>query len=154
MKRAAVILLAASLALPGCALTLKPVDLSWSYESVLSAGPDGVVKGEPKTIAFNAQQLFQEEAGLHKEQPVPVEGKTVRIIRNDEGYYFVTSPGFKHVYIFRGGDAQLKLKNKVLIDEKGMEKPFFNRREKGIELVANGKAYLLNRKGIIPEVKK
>ena len=150
MRRAAMVLLAASLALPGCALTLKPVDFSWSYESVLSAGADGVVRGEPKTIAFNAQELFREETG----QAGPIEGKTVRLIRNDQGYYFVTSPGFRHVYIFSGADSALKLWNKVLIDEKGMEKPFFNRRERGIELAANGKVYLLNKDGIVPEVKK
>jgi hypothetical protein len=144
MKRAVLILLAAFLAMPGCALTLKPVDYSWSYESVLNAGPDGVVKGEPKTIAFNAQELFRG----------PIEGKTVRLIRNDQGYYFVTSPGFRHVYIFSGADSALKLWNKVLIDEKGMEKPFFNRRDRGIELAANGKVYLLNKDGIVPEVKK
>jgi hypothetical protein len=150
MKRAVLIMLAAFLAMPGCALTLKPVDYSWSYESVLNAGPDGVVRGEPKTIAFNAQELFREETG----QAGPIEGKTVRLIRNDQGYYFVTSPGFRHVYIFSGADSALKLWNKVLIDEKGMEKPFFNRRERGIELAANGKVYLLNKDGIVPEVKK
>jgi hypothetical protein len=150
MKRAALVLLAATLALPGCALTLKPVDFSWSYESVLNAGPDGVVKGEPKTIAFNAQELFREETG----QPGPVEGRAVRIIRNAEGQYFITSPGFRHVYIFNGTDSALRLWNKVLIDEKGMEKPFFNRRDRGIELVNNDKVYLLNKDGIVPEVKK
>jgi hypothetical protein len=149
MKRAAAILLAGALALSGC-VTLKPVDFSWSYESVLTAGPDGVVKGEPRTIAFNVEKLFEEETG----QPGPVEGKTVRIIRNDQGYYFITSPGFKHVYIFRGAESKLRLKEKVLIDEKGMEKPFFNRRDQGIELVANGRTCLLSKDGIVPEVKK
>ncbi|HWR98011.1 MAG TPA: hypothetical protein VN317_06270 [Candidatus Methanoperedens sp.] len=150
MKKAALTVLAATLVLSGCALTLRPVDFSWSYESVLTAGPDGVVKGEPKTIAFNARPLFREELG----QAGPVEGRTVRIIRNDEGYYFITAPGFKRVYIYRGGEAKLWLTEKVLIDKKGMEKPFFNRRDRGVELVANGKAYLLNKDGIVPEVKK
>ncbi|HEY6000468.1 MAG TPA: hypothetical protein VI078_14360 [bacterium] len=150
MKRATLVLLAASLALAGCALTLKPVDYSWSYESVLTAGADGVVKGEPKTIAFDARKIFEEETG----QPGAIEGRTIRIIRNAEGYYFVTSPGFKNVYVFVGREAKLKLENKILIDEKGMEKPFFNRRERGIELAANGKLVLLNKDGIVPEVKK
>lgn len=152
MKRAALVLLAASLALSGCALMLKPVDYSWSFESVLNAGADGFVKGEPRTVAFNATELFREETG----QAGPIEGKTVRIIRDAAGYYFVTSPGFKNVYIFWGKEKGLKLSNKVLIDEKGMEKPFFNRRERGIELAANGKVLLLNKDGIVPppEVKK
>jgi hypothetical protein len=76
-------------------------------------------------------------------------GKTVRIIRDYQGYYYVTSPGFKHVYIFTGANAKLSLKKKVLIAEQGMQKPFFNRRDQGVELVANGQAYRLNKKGII-----
>lgn len=151
MKRAALILLAASLALSGCALTLKPVDYSWSFESVLTAGPDGMVKGEPKTVTFNATELFREETG----QAGPVDGKTLRVIRSVDGYYFVTSPGFRHVYIFDGKEKALTLWNKVLIDEKGMDKPFFNRRDRGIELAANDKVFLLNKDGIVPpEVKK
>ena len=80
--------------------------------------------------------------------------KTVRIIRDREGYYFVTSPGFKHVYIYRGGKGKLTLEKKVLIAEAGMEKPFFNRRDQGIELGANGQVYLLTKKGIVSGEKK
>ena len=58
------------------------------------------------------------------------------------------------MYIFSGAKGELTLKKKVLIAEQGMEKPFFNRRELGIELVANGQAYLLSRKGIISGGKK
>ena len=152
MKRAVLVLLAAFLALPGCAaITIKPVDFSWSFESVLTTDDKGIVRGEPKTILFNATQLFQAEGG----KEAPVAGKTVRIIRNAAGYYFVTSPGFKHVYIFEDGEAKLSLEEAVLIDEKGMEKPFFNRREAGIELAANGQIFMLNEKGIMaPEKKK
>jgi hypothetical protein len=151
MKKAVLIWLAALLALPGCAsVTIKPVDFSWSFESVLTTDADGVVRGEPKTIEFDAGELFRAEM----EQPDPAAGTTVRIIRDNEGYYFITSPGFKHVYIFKGADGELTLKKKLLIDEQGMEKPFFNRRGQEIELVANGRAYLLTRKGIVTGGKK
>jgi hypothetical protein len=141
----------AILALAGCAtVTLKPVDFSWSYESVLTADSAGYVRAEPKTIAFNAGELFRAEL----QEPAAAAGTTVRIIRDYDGYYFVTAPGFKHVYIFSGAKGELTLKKKVLIAEQGMEKPFFNRRELGIELVANGQAYLLSRKGIISGGKK
>ena len=150
MKRAVLILLAAALALPGCALTLKPVDFSWSYESVLTADSAGYVRAEPKTIAFNAGELFRAET----KDPAAAAGTIVRIIRDYDGYYFITAPGFKHVYIFNGAKGELTLKKKVLIAEQGMEKPFFNRRDLGIELVANGQAFLLSRKGIISGEKK
>ena len=139
------------LALPSCAsVTIKPVDFSWSYESVLTTDSANVVTGEPKTIAFDASELFRAE----KQDPGTLAGKTVRIIRDREGYYFVTSPGFKHVYIFNSSQGELTLKKKVLIAEEGMENPFFNRRDQGIELGANGKVYLLTRKGIVSGEKK
>ena len=151
MKKAVLALFLSIAALPGCAsVTLKPVDFSWSYESVLTADSAGYVRAEPKTIAFNAGELFRAES----RDPALAAGTVVRIIRDYDGYYFITAPGFRHVYIFAGANGELTLKKKVLIDEQGMEKPFFNRRDLGIELVANGKAYLLSRKGVIPGEKK
>jgi hypothetical protein len=147
MRKAALVCMVAFLVLPGCAsVTLKPVDFSWSFESVLTADAAGYVKGEPKTIAFDAAKLFQAETDNPQ---AAAAGTTVRIIRDRAGYYFITSPGFKHVYIFTGANNKLTLKKKVLIAEEGMAKPFFNRRDQGIELVANGRTYLLGKKGII-----
>ena len=151
MRKAVLVWFLAILALPGCAsVTLKPVDFSWSFESVLTADSAGYVKAEPKTIAFNAEELFRFETTGQ----CAAAGMIVRIIRDYDGYYFITAPGFRHVYIFNGSNGKLTLRKKVLIAEQGMEKPFFNRRDLGIELVANGQAYLLNRKGIVPGGKK
>jgi hypothetical protein len=150
MKRAALFLLAASLAAPGCALTIRPVDFSWSYESVLAPDAAGIYRAEPKTIAFNAVEIFREEAG----KPDAVADRPIRMIRDPGGYYYVTAAGFKNVYIFEAADGKLKLEKKVLIEANGMEKPFFNRRDGGIELVANGQSRLLDRKGIIKRDKK
>jgi hypothetical protein len=151
MRRAVLIISLAILALPGCAsVTVKPVDFSWSFESVLTVDSAGYAKGEPKTLAFNAGELFRAEM----KDPGAAAGKTIRIIRDSGGYYFITAPGFKHVYIFTGMDKKLSLKKKVLIDKQGMEKPFFNRRDQGVELVANGRMYLLSRKGIVSGEKK
>ncbi len=152
MKRVTLVWLASmTLALSGCAsVTIKPVDFSWSFESVLTANSAGIVSGEPKTIAFDAGVLFRAETGNQD----TAAGRTVRVIRDREGYYFVTSPGFKHVYVFCSSRGKLTLRKKVLIAAAGMEKPFFNRRERGIELGANGQVYLLNRKGIVSGGKK
>jgi len=151
MRKTVLVLFLASLALPGCAtVTLRPVDFSWSFESVLTADSAGYVRGEPKTIAFDAKELFRAEM----KDPGAATGTVVRVIRNVDGYYFITSPGFRHVYIFYGINNKLSLKKKVLIAEQGMEKPFFNRRDQGIELVANGQVYLLSKKGIVSGGKK
>lgn len=151
MKNAVLVLLLAVLALPGCAsVTLKPVDYSWSFESVLTADAAGYVRAEPKTIAFDAGGLFRAEA----KDAGAAAGKIVRIIRDREGYYYITSPGFRHVYIFDGAHKKLTLKKRVLVAEQGMAKPFFNLRDQGIELVADGRVFLLNKKGIVPGGKK
>lgn len=151
MKKSVLIWCLALLSLSGCAsITLKPADFSWSYESVLTADAVGYVKAEPKTIAFDARELFRAET----QDAGAAAGKTVRIIRDTEGFYFITSPGFRHVYIFTGSKGRLRLKKKVLVAEQGMEKPFFNRRDQRIELVANGQTYHLNKKGIVSGEKK
>ncbi len=151
MRKAGLVWVLAILALAGCAsVAIRPVDFSWSFESVLTADSNGFVRGEPKTIAFDAGELFRAET----KDPGTAAGKTVRIIRDIEGYYFITSPGFRHVYVFNEADGKLTLKKKVLIAEQGMEKPFFNRRDQGIELVANAQVYLLSKKGIVSGGKK
>lgn len=150
MKKAAMLWLLAAIALPGCAHTIKPVDFSWSYESVLTADTAGTYRAEPKTIAFNGAELFRAESG----RPDAVADRPLRLIRDSAGYYYASAAGFKHVYILKGAEGKLTVKKKVLIDPNGMEKPFFNRREGGIELVAGGQSYLLNKKGIIPRGKK
>jgi len=145
--------LGALLALPGCAsVTIRPVDYSWSYESVLTADGQGIVRGEPKTIAFDAGELFRAEAKT--KDAGAAANQTLRIIRDEAGYYFITAPGFKHVYVFTSAEGKLSLKKKVLIAKQGMEKPFFNRRDQGIELGADGRVYLLSKKGIISGEKK
>jgi len=150
MKKAAMVWVVAALALTGCATTIKPVDYSWSYESVLAGDASGTYRAEPKTLAFNAAELFRTEY----ENKQAVADKPLRMIRDAAGYYYVTAEGFKNVYILEAGEGKLTLEKKVLIDATGMKTPFFNRREGGIELAASGQAYLLNKKGIIPKGKK
>ena len=41
----------------------EPVDYSWGLESVLAVAPDGALTGAPKTLSFNAGQLFVMELG-------------------------------------------------------------------------------------------
>lgn len=128
-------------------VVLKPVDYSWLVESKLTTDANGFIKGDPRSFQCNMKELFLEEegpTGLTK-----LEKRTINIIRDRDGYYFMTSHGFKHVYVFESSEAELSLKKKVLITESGMETPYFNYRANGIELNANGKELLLNKSGII-----
>jgi len=134
--------------LAGCSsMVLKPTDFSWSYESVMQSDAQGFIKGEPKTISCSVKALFFAET----QDSVNVSEKTIRVIRDRDGFYFMTSPGFKNVYIFKSDDGALKLHKQVKITETGLTAPAFNRRDKGIELASDGALYLLNKNGIITE---
>jgi hypothetical protein len=131
-------------------LVLKPVNFAWPIESVLRVDNDGFVKEERYSLSFNAKPLFFEETG----DATAYLDRDVRIIRDTEGYYFVTSKNFKNVYVFEGIDGELKLNNKIEISEKeGMSNPAFNQRTPYIELVGNGKKTLLSNEGVESEHK-
>ena len=129
----------------GCAaLTIDPVDYSWGIESVLPVDKDGSVAGVPKTLSFNAAPLYALEMG-----GVPQDGKRIiRVIRNRAGYYFVTAPAFKHVYVFRAGIGSLKLSRKILTDPEGMKRPAFNQRAPYIQLINGKKVLMLTENGV------
>ncbi len=59
----------------------------------------------------------------------------VRLIRSSEGYYFLTGPRFKNVYVFESGEAELSLKTKIEVSKGGLANPALNQRPPNIELV-------------------
>jgi len=125
-------------------LVLQPADFSWPIESVLKINDEGLAKEDRYTFSFNIKPLFYEEmldslAYLDRE---------VRIIRNTEGFYFITAAGFKNVYVFETSDGALEMEKKILVNENGLTKPVFNQRNPFIELVDGQDKYYLTKKGI------
>ncbi|WP_337865330.1 hypothetical protein [Ignavibacterium sp.] len=120
-------------------LKLSPAEFAWPIESVIKINDDGLAKEERYSFSFNAKALFMEEM----QDSLAYVGKDLRIIRNNEGYYFITSKGFKNVYIFESSESSLSLKEKITINETGLNNPFFNQRNQFIELIdGEYKAYL------------
>lgn len=120
-------------------LKLSPAEFAWPIESVLKINNDGIAKEDRYSFSFNTKALFMEEM----QDSMAYVGKDLRIIRNNEGYYFITSKGFKNVYIFESSESSLSLKEKITITETGLNNPFFNQRNPFIELVdGEFKAYL------------
>ncbi len=142
------ILLLFFLTLQACSsLTLKPADFSWPVESVLKVNNDGFVKEDRYAMSFDTRNLFIEET----EDSSSYLNKEIRIIRNPDGYYFITSNNFKNVYVFNAYNGELRLENKILISENGMNKPVFNQRPPYIELIIGGEKHLLTNDGIMNE---
>ena len=125
-------------------LVLKPADFSWPIEAVLKIDDNGYAQEERYTFSFNIRPLFYEEM----EDSLAYLDKEVRIIRNTEGYYFITSAGFKNVYVFESSEGSMEMENKILINEAGLQKPVFNQRIPFIELIDGPDKYYLSKNGL------
>ena len=89
-------------------LLLEPAQFAWPLESVLKVDKEGFVKEERFALNFNTKALFYEET----QDSLSYAGKTIRLIRNNEGYYFMTAPNFKNVYVFSVDKSAFSLKTK------------------------------------------
>jgi hypothetical protein len=130
-------------------LTLTPAEFGWPIEGVLKVDNSGFVKEERSAIYFNTKALFFEET----QDSLGFAGKTVRIIRSNEGYYFMTANDFKNVYVFGVEKNSFTLENKIQIGETGLKNPAFNQRKRFIELIDDGKSYKLTSEGMEESVK-
>lgn len=123
---------AATAALISCAsLKIENVDFGWPVESVVAVGDDNMVLDKRYSITFPTSALAMEEF----ENPDALKGAKLRVLRNQEGYYFVTGPKFRHVYVFGPGEGMLGQEEKILVSETGLNDPALNNRPPNVELV-------------------
>ncbi len=139
-----------ALLLAGCGgLALRPAEFAWPFESVFKVDAKGFAAEEEEPgryfIKFNAKPLLFEETG----DSVHVADRTFRVIRDGEGYYYITGKEFKNVYVFASSEGALTLQKKIPVSEKGLESPAFNQRPPFIQLL-NGKekARMLDKDGV------
>lgn len=125
-------------------LELKPADFAWPIESVLKIDDNGNATETRYSFSFNAKPLFFEEM----QDSLAFLEKELRVIRDTQGYYFITSNGFKNVYVFESDEGAFELEQKILISEIGIDKPSFNQRAPYIELNDGDKKVYLTKAGI------
>lgn len=125
-------------------LTLQPANFSWPIESVLPIDEYGNVVEDRYSLEFNTVGLFYDEF----EDSLSFKGKELRLIRNNQGLYFITAPKFKNVYIFRADEGKMVQTNKIFISEFGLQAPAFNQRNPYIELVDGNNKMNLSTQGI------
>jgi hypothetical protein len=121
-------------------LKLTPAEFSWPIEAVLKIDKNGFVKEERNLVSFDTKALFLEET----EDSLGYAGKTLHLIRNNEGFYFMTAAGFKNVYVFNVEKNAFRLENKIEVNETGLKNPAFNQRKPFIELLDDGITYKLS----------
>ena len=116
----------------GCSqLTLEPSDFSWPIESVLDVNDEGNIIENRYSFTTNVNALFIAETN----DSSSAMNSSVRIIRDEKGYYYLTANGFKNVYIFNVSDGKMILHQQILISEFGLDLPAFNQRKPYIELL-------------------
>ena len=125
-------------------LTLTPAEFGWPIEGVLKVDNKGFVKEDRGAILFDTKALFLEEM----QDSLGYAGKTLRVIRNHEGLYFMTAVDFKNVYVFGVDKNSFVLENKIEINETGLKNPAFNQRKPFVESIDDGKTYKLTSEGI------
>lgn len=140
-----ILLVFAGIIITSCStLTLTPAEFGWPIEGVLKVDNKGFVKEDRGAILFDTKALFLEEM----QDSLGYAGKTLRVIRNHEGFYFMTAVDFKNVYVFGVDKNSFVLENKIEINETGLKNPAFNQRKPFVELIDDGKTYKLTSEGI------
>ena len=125
-------------------LKLQQADFAWPVESVLFVNDDGMVTEDRYSISFDARGLFFEEF----QDSSVFKGKKIRIIRDVNGFYFITAEKFKNVYVFKMDDGAMILDNKISVSETGITNPILNQRQSYIELIDDSKSIYLTNTGI------
>jgi hypothetical protein len=135
MKTFARLLFVIAVGCSGCStLTLAPVDYSWPIEIRPVTDGSGFIRDDRAGIALNVKPLFFAET----KDSLATAGIPMRMIRDAGGYYYMTAPQFKNVYVFCAGDGKMKLETIIPVSEAGLQTPGFNQRAPFIQLV-NGK---------------
>ncbi len=125
-------------------LKLQQADFTWPVESVILVDDNGKVSDERYSISFDTRGLFYEEL----EDSSAYVGKEIRILRDINGYYFITAEKFSNVYVFQMNNGAMALDNKIFISEFGIEDPALNQRIPLVELIDGGKSLYLTNNGI------
>ncbi len=154
MKHGILVILLVSLLmlLAACSsLRIESVEYGWPVESVLTVSDANTIDEGRYILSCRVSQIASEEF----QDSTALRGAKLRLIRSSEGYYFLTGPRFKNVYVFESGPATLSLKTKIEVSKTGLTNPALNQRAPYIELL-DGESYkrLLSSDDIVEGKKK
>lgn len=127
----------------GSSLTLTDVDFSQPMESVASPDNNGNVEDVRLGISFNITPLNVKERGEGASLP-----GEVRFIRNRDGFFFVTAPGYNNVYVLEPKEGALELYETINVSGAGLANPAFNQRSPFIQLIDGNVEYRLTKDGL------
>jgi hypothetical protein len=134
----ALVLLA--LVLTSCStITIENVQFGWPVEVVATVDNANHVSSDRYGISFSVAKIAEREMN----DSTALAGKLIRVLRNDEGYYFVTAAGFKNVYVFAPGEDRLSTESIIEVSSTGLQNPKLNLRPPYVEVLDNGGVHKL-----------
>lgn len=127
------LVIASAVLITGCkqSLVISEVDYSQSIESVLTPNDEGMVEDVQHGLKFNIKPLQYAET----QDTSSITTSEIRYIRGQRGYYYITAPKYKNVYVMLPENGKLKLENKLTVAESGLDQPAFNQRTTYIQLL-------------------
>lgn len=130
-------------------LVIRDVNYAEPVEAVLFPDNNGVVEDIRGGITFNVMPLQYAET----QDTSTVTTEQIRIIRGQEGFYYITAPGYTNVYVLAPEKNRLTLQKKIKIDEQGIAEPAFNQRNTHVQLLnqKTNDTYLLTDQGLAKE---
>src|SRR5512141_627050 len=115
--KALVLIVGLGILLPACStFTLQQVDFGWPVESVVKVKDNNTVSEGRYALAFNVAPLATREF----EDSTALKGKELRLLRSNEGLYFITGANFKYVYVMTPRARELKLWNAFEVSKTGL----------------------------------
>ena len=122
---------AASVVLIACGTTIDGVRYAWPVESVLTVGNNNLVEDGRHGLTFSVGAIAEKEFA----DSTSLRGKDIRLLRDNEGFYFLTGKKFKNVYVLSSGTASLHVKSQIEVAPRGLDDPALNQRLPYVELV-------------------
>ncbi|MCH8485791.1 MAG: hypothetical protein LAT75_02930 [Candidatus Cyclonatronum sp.] len=138
------LLLLISVSACGSKLVIQNVDFANPIEMVMPADAQANVSDTRTGLSFNLNAILEKE-GI---TPADFESTAVRMIRNTDGLFFLTAPGFRHVFILESGQRELKESQVVSIPGERLQNPAFNQRSPLIQLVDGDRSFNLSSSGL------
>jgi len=137
-----------SVVVVGCSsLQLQPADFSWASEEVIDISANKTIDAKRYSVLFNVSAMLEKE--FSGDIQVGSTTSIIRLIRDKAGFYFITAPNFKNVYVFKQGEGSLILTNTINISKDiGMPDPKFNQKDSYLELINGTQKIKLTFNGI------
>lgn len=115
----------ASIALASCrGVLIEDVDFGWPVESVLTVGAGNRVDDPRHGLAFSVAALAHQEFGDSN----ALRHGTIRLLRSSKGFYYVTAPGFRTVYVLESAPGTLRIVDALAVSDTPLLDPALNHR--------------------------